>query len=150
MPPEFLREQAAVESQIKKWGVPIMLGSAIGALLGWWLMSQRTGQSFSAFELIVPAISVGIGAALLQRFAESCRSFKVMLDEDRLHIFGKQLVKRIYADIAAFEWRVNKEFATLSLHIRDDKSPLLIGVPLDISREAVAQFLIEKGIAPDQ
>ena len=83
LPPEFLHGQANVESQIKKWGVPTMVGSAIGALLGWWLMSQRTGQSFSAFDLIIPAITVGIGTALVQRFAESSRSFKVILDEDR-------------------------------------------------------------------
>ncbi|MEK0448778.1 MAG: hypothetical protein RL088_1046 [Verrucomicrobiota bacterium] len=147
-PPVFLRQQASGESQIKKWGIPTMVGSAIGALIGWWFMSQRTGQSFSAFDLAIPAISVGVGTALALRFAESSRSFKVILDEDRLHIFGKQLVKRVYADIAAFEWQTNADCATLSLHHRDKKAPLLIGVPLDISREEVSAFLSEKGIAP--
>ena len=152
MPPEFLRTQSVIEAATSKWWrLPAVIGCiGAGAWIGWWIKAKLTGEAFSGLDLLIPAIGAGVISFGLHRFAGSFQSFKVLLDDgdDRLHIFGNQWVRCPYSTVASFEWRENREFTTLVLHLNGDKKPLLIGVPLNISREAISQFLSEKGVAP--
>ena len=72
----------------------------------------------------------------------------VALEQTKLKIVRPNIVKFDYSVFLTFEWQVNSEFATLVFHKKNKNGGIAVGVPLDISREAVSAFLVEKGIAP--
>jgi hypothetical protein len=74
----------------------------------------------------------------------------VALEQTKLKIVRPNIVKFDYSAFVTFEWQVNSEFATLVFHKKNKNGGIKVGVPLDISREAIWQFLIARGIAPKQ
>ena len=154
MPPEFVEAQADyANSRRRPWNHPLVLAGWFAAILfQWWFQSYRRGENFpvlkSAADALIAALITAYAYRKIRELAGRHQVCSVVLKDSGVRIYGEGIKRCAYSSVRNFEWRVNPTFATLALHTTLGEPPLLIGVPLDISRDTISQFLIEKGIAP--
>ena len=153
-PKAFRQQLDAFQKPLTKWWFkPLAALFIVGILMGQWYLNHfvfhKVNRTFGASILVAfgfSAFLIYFMPWLIGRFPQT-----LWLSDDGLcRVQGNAATLLKYEDIASFQWRVNDDFATLSFERTKGKGMVLIGVPLDISREAISQFLIEKGIAPAQ
>ena len=125
----------------------------VGVLMGQWYLNRfvfhKGHRTFGASILVAfgfSAFLIYFMPWLIGRFPQTLW----LSDDGVCRVQGNAAKLLKYGDIASFEWRVNDDFATLSFDLTKGKGMALVGVPLDISREAVSQFLVERGILEKQ
>ncbi len=118
-------------------------------MLSWFLSSFAPSprHPLPFLAALGTALGGGIFAVYLAPWIISMCPSEVQFYEKYLaRVQGNTAPQTNYADLQTFSWRVGPDFATLILTRRDGKRPLLLGAPLDVSREDVSEFLLERGL----
>ena len=141
-------------SRAKWWYQPLGLLVITALTMGQWAFmrfvlhkNQHSPGSALVVSLCFGALLTYVLPWLMARIEVESQ---IAMTDKKMRMFRGTVVWVDYSSFVSFEWRVNDDFATLIFHWRNGKGPVPVGVPLDISREAISQFLIEKGIAPAQ
>ena len=149
---QFLRLSEAFDRPRHWWVQPLCVLITVASLMGsWYLATFIPSRHPPPFTIVLP-VSFFTGFVLvygLPWFIRFCPS-EVRFFDSRLARSRRNTQLQIkYQDIASFSWRFGDEFATLILKTRKPNRLLLLGVPLEISQEAVTQFLLGHGVPPD-
>ena len=71
----------------------------------------------------------------------------VFLDVLTIDISRPNIVRYKLSVFSEFQWELNPGYATLCLRRKDGKPDVTTGVPLEMSREQISQFLCKLGIS---
>lgn len=149
-PKTFLQLSDAFEKAQRRWCTrPLWVLAGAAALMTHWFVSTLDPNKHPPpISLAIPlALGAGVFLAYLMPWVISFCPSEVHLYEKHLYrVRGDTHRSLKYSEVAAFSWRVRDDFATLVLRLRTHKPDLLLGVPPDVSREAVSQFLLARQI----
>jgi hypothetical protein len=153
-PKAFLRLNDALEKSLTRWWVQPLcaLGGSALPFVSWYLARFDPSKNPPSFEVVLPlglcfGVFMAYGIPWINRLCPSdVRFFKKHFLRQRGNI-NRHLDYKKYE---SFRWRVNDEFATLILKPHGPGKDLFIGVPLEISREAVSAFLIERDLRREE
>jgi hypothetical protein len=151
-PKAFLRLNDAFEKAKARWWIQplVALGSALFPLLSWYLARLHPSKTPPSFETVLP-LALGFGVIMaygVPWINRLCPSEVCFMDTVLTRQRGNGNQRGEYKKFESFEWRVNDGFATLILKPRGVGANLFIGVPLEVSREDVSAFLVERGLRP--
>lgn len=130
------------------WYRPLLVIFASSIMIVVWLIPSPDPDKKSAPLLVTFSVVLAVCTFIVYGVPWIKSRFP-----SEIHIYAEHLVRirgitrrRIkYRDIVSFSWMVYGNFSTLIL-TRDKRPEILIGVPLDIPRVAVTQFLLDRGL----
>jgi hypothetical protein len=147
-PEGFRKAHAELKRSLRKWWhQPLHAGVVAAVFMLAWGMSLITSDAPLPFLWVLP-LSLG-GAVLVvygAPFLHAASASEVSLWTKRLQVTRGDGFSVGWDRFAAFEWRENGEFASLVLHRAEGRDPVIVGVPLDVSRDTVSEFLGGHGI----
>ena len=134
-------------SGMKWWRQPLVACIfASVVLLKWWTVWVTGGNPPSFVLVLAGALAAGALVGWGRPWLASVSASTICLTEKRVGVARGDGFSRDYSGFSAFEWRENSGFATLVLCREEGLPALVIGVPLDVSRAAVSEFLASRGI----
>jgi len=149
-PKEFVKLTDAFARAKRLWWHRTLgaLISAASLMLIWFLARFNPRKQPPPFEIALPMFFVGgvVFAYVIPWIISLCPVEITFFEKNLLRIRGNAHRTIKYSDIASFSWRIRDDFSTLVLKLRPHNREVLIGVPLEISREAVSQFLLKRHI----
>ena len=148
-PKEFVKlTDAFVRAKLRWWHRPLgALISVASLMLIWFLARFNPRNQPPSFEIALPMSFVGgVVFAYVLPWISSLLPVEVCFCEKFLFGSNSNHSRIKYSDIASFSWRIRDDFSTLVLKLRPHNREILIGVPLEISRDAVSQFLLERHV----
>jgi hypothetical protein len=145
-PKAFLTVLDKHERMSRRWWHRPLLFLVVGAciLLRWWAAPRDPGKAPPSFETAL-VLAVAAGAVLvyfLPWLTTKLPSKITVFDHGILRSRGQDQVTR-FADVTSFAWRTAPDFSTLILTHRRGRE-IFVGVPLDISHDALTAFLSER------
>ena len=149
-PKEFVKlTDAFARAKRLWWHRPLgALISAASLMLIWFLARFNPRNQPPPFEIALPlSLPAGVCFAYVLPWIISLCPVDIFIFEKELtRIRGNTHRAIKYSDIASFTWRIRDDFSTLVLKLRPHNREILIGVPLEISRDAVSQFLLDRHV----
>ena len=148
-PKEFVKlTDAFVRTKRLWWHRPLgAIISAASLMLIWFLGRLNPRNQPPPLEIALPLSFVGgVVFAYVLPWISSLLPVEVWFCEKFLFASNSNHSRIKYSDITSFSWRIRDDFSTLVLKLRPHNQEVLIGVPLEISRDAVSQFLLERHV----
>jgi hypothetical protein len=152
-PGECRRELQAVDAANAKWWVQPAAGLLIAALLmSLWLLGRCDPNKHP--PPLVVALPLSVPCGLLFAYAipwllSLCPAYIMVLKDRVCRIVGNTNQAWKWADITAYSWRDCGAYDLLVLEHRRG-TQVLVGVPREISRLQLAQFLAGLGLEEDK
>jgi len=136
-------------STLQWWRRPLWGLVAAAMLMSSWSIARLNPhkQPPAVGVAILIALVGGVFFAYIAPWMVSlCPSVVHFYDSSLVRVRGNAHRQIRYSDIASFSWRVQGEFAILMLKHRRNNRHILLGVPPEISKDAVSQFLLDHNV----
>jgi len=149
-PKAFLALNDAFERSTLSWWLQPLMALVGGALLmGSWYLARFNPQKHPPAlpTAISLAILFGVFTAYIVPWMISlCPSEVRFYDTYFMRTRGNTHRQIKYRDLTTFSWRECDDFSTLILKHRRRKREILLGVPSEIPRDAISQFLLDHNV----
>lgn len=151
-PEEFVQRRDAADLAERQWWFqPLMVLVTVTMLLvSWYLARLNPNKHPPPFHMALPvdfAIAV-IMVYVTPWIIALCPSYVGLHEDWLVRTRGNSNQKLKYANIEYFAWRKTEVMTTLVLTRRKSKREMLLGVPLEISKDDVQLFLLSRDVMP--
>jgi hypothetical protein len=136
-------------SKRRWWHQPLSALVATALLFGSWYLARFNPQndppSFSFIIIAAPLAGIFFGY-VLPWITDLCPTEIHCWKNYLVRVRGNTSKQVKYSEIESFAWHESNKFSILVLKIRKSGKEMILGVPKEISKDALSQFLIDRHI----